>query len=160
MDLQRTTGCSVEFEYIHPKSPSDNRRWVGGIVHCQKNPSENLHNHPLHGSNKVSQCVKGRISDAISANTTLTTSDIVQGKGSGFLPSAADDASCHMGKVSQEIRKIRIKKGLNERSWSPYDFEKEVDNIDENNDKLSGNTIRTSNEIQEAWKTILNICWN
>ena len=120
VDLQRTTGCPVEFVYIHPKCPSDNRCSVGGIVRCQKNASENLHNpDPLHGANKISQCVKQRISDAVSANTTLTTSDIVQGKGIGFLPSAADDASCHTGKVSQQVRKTKIKTGLNERNWSP-----------------------------------------
>ena len=65
-------------------------------------------------------------------------SDLVQGKGIGFLPSAADDASCHTGKVSQEIRKTKIKKRLNEKGWSPYEFEKEADTIDENDDRLSG----------------------
>lgn len=35
---------------------------------------------------------------------------------------------------------------------------KQADNIDENDDKLSGDA--KDKLIQEAWKTILNICWN
>ena len=138
MDLEKTTGCPVEFVYIHPKEVSDNRRWISGIVHCQKSPCDNLHNHPLHSASKISQCVRQRISDAVAANTTLTTSDITRGQGLGFVPSAADDASCHSGKVSQEIRKTKTKKGLNEKGWSPFDFEAVADTTDEEDDKLSG----------------------
>ena len=138
MELQKTTGCPVEFVYIHPKESSDNRRWMGGLVRCQKGPCDNLHNHSLHSANKISQCVRQKISDAVSSNPTLTTFDIVQGKGIGFLPSAADDASCHTGKVAQEVRKTKTKKGIHEKNWLPYDFEKVADNVDEEDDKLSG----------------------
>lgn len=115
-DLQRSTGCPVKFVYIHPKSPSDNRRWVGGIVRSRNNASKNLHNHPLHGANKISQCVKRRISDAVSANTTLVTLEKYHSKSE------------------------RQRAGLNERNWSPYEFEKEADTVDENDDNLSGNS--------------------
>ena len=55
LDLEKTTGCPVEFIYIHPKDNSDGRRWFGGMVRCQKGPSENAHNHPLHSATKKSQ---------------------------------------------------------------------------------------------------------
>ena len=92
MNLERSTGCPDEFVYIHSKEPSDNRRWIGGLVHCQKSPSDDLHNHPLHNATKISQCIRQKISVAVSANPSLTASDIARGQGMGFLPSAADDA--------------------------------------------------------------------
>ena len=101
--LQKTSDCPVEFVYIYPKERADGRRWFGGIVRCQKSPSENLHNHKIHAANKISQSVKEKISDAISSNPALTPSDIACGKGLGFIPSAVDGASSHTGKVSQEM---------------------------------------------------------
>ena len=138
MNLEKSTDCPVEFVYIHPKEPSDNRRWIGGLVRGQKGSSDNLHNHPLHSSTKISQCVRQKISAAVSANPSLTTSDIVRGQGIGFLPSAADDASSHVGKVSQEVRRTKIKKGLIDKGWSPFDFERVADAIDSDDDKISG----------------------
>ena len=74
------------------------------MVRCQRGPSENTHNHLLHSATKISQCVRERISNAVSTSPSLTTSDIAWGKGLGFLPSAADDASCHTGsKESKDI---------------------------------------------------------
>ena len=52
LPLERTSGCPVEFVYVHPKDPNDKRRWIGGLVRCQKDPSDNLHNHLLHGASK------------------------------------------------------------------------------------------------------------
>ena len=85
------------------------------LARCQKTPSNNLHNHPLHNATKISQCVRQKISVAVSVNPSLTTSDIVRGQGIGFVPSAADDASSHVGKVSQEIGKIKVKNGLSDK---------------------------------------------
>ena len=65
--LQNTTDCPVEFVYIHP------RDGLGRLVRCQKTASDNLHNHQLHGANKIGQCVIERIGAAISANPTLNT---------------------------------------------------------------------------------------
>ena len=99
--LQKTSDCPVEFVYTYPKESADGRRWFGGIVRCQKSPSENLHNHKIHAASKISQSVKEKICNAISSNPALTPSDIACGKGLGFIPSAVDVASSHTGKVSQ-----------------------------------------------------------
>ena len=37
-------------------------RWIDGLVHCQKESTDNLHNHPLHGATKVADCLKCKIS--------------------------------------------------------------------------------------------------
>lgn len=94
--LQKTTDCLVEFVYLYPKDSNDNRRWIGGVVRCQKSPSKNLHNHTIHAASKITQHVKERISDAVAANSTLTPSDIACGKGLGFIPSAVDSASSYI----------------------------------------------------------------
>ena len=68
--------------------------------------------------------------------------------------------SCHTGKVSQEIRKTKIKKRLNEKGWLPYEFEKEADTIDENDDRLSGDAKNKLTKYKKLWKTIPHFCWN
>ena len=88
----------------------------GGLLRCQKDPSDNLHNHLLHGATKISQCIKSKIDSAVTADPSLTPySDIASGKGPGFLPAAVDGASCHSGKVSLIIKKAKERKGLMEK---------------------------------------------
>ena len=105
--LQKITDCPIEFVYICPEDSTDNKRWIGGIIRCQKSPSDNLHNHRIHAVNKITQFVKEKISDAVSANPALTPFDIACGKGLGFIPSAVDSASSHTGKVFQEIKRTK-----------------------------------------------------
>ena len=138
LTLQKTCDCPVEFVYVYPKSSADSRRWFGGIVRCQKAASRNLHNHEIHASSRIAQCVKEKITGAISANPALTPSEISCGKGLGFIPSAVDGASSHKGKVSQEIRKTKQRKGLMEKDWSPMNFEEVADTIDEEDNQMSG----------------------
>ena len=140
-ELQKTHDCPVEFVYIHPKDSSDGRRWFGGIVRSQKAPTENLHNHKVHGSTKIAQCVKEKINDAIIANPALTPSEIACGKGIGFIPSAVDQASSHTGKVSQEIKRTKRVKGMSDKSWSPMSFEETANEIDEEDNQRSGSQI-------------------
>ena len=40
----------------------------GGLLHCQKDPSDNLHNHLLHGATRISQCIKSKIDCAVTAD--------------------------------------------------------------------------------------------
>ena len=129
--LQKTLDCPVEFVYVHPKDSSDYRQWFGGIVRCQKAPAENLHNHRIHASTKIAQCIKEIIDHAITVNPALSPSDIVCGKGISFIPSAVDSASCYTGKVSQEIMKTKQLKGLSDKNWSPMDFVETANVIDE-----------------------------
>ena len=79
-----------------------------------------------------------KITHAISANPALTPSEIACGKGLGFIPSAVDGASSHTGKVSQEIRKTKQRKGLMDKDWSPMNFEEVADTIDEEDNEISG----------------------
>ena len=143
--LQKTTDCPVEFVYIHPKDTTDRRRWFGGLVRCQKSAVDNLHNHKLHAANRIAQCIKEKIGAAISTNPALTPSDIACGKGMGFIPSAVDGASSHTGKVSQEIRKTKKRKGFLDTSWSPMNFEAVADDIDEDDTALSGSNEPLTN---------------
>ena len=100
--LVRTENCPVEFVYIFPqKFHEDHRRWIGGIIRAEKCTTSNLHNHALHGCIKISQCVKDKIATAVTLNPALTPTDVAAGKGMGFIPSAVDVASSHLGKVAR-----------------------------------------------------------
>ena len=156
--LQKTSDCPVEFVYIYPKERADGRRCFGGIVRCQKSPSENLHNHKIHAANKISQSVKEKISDAISSNPALTPSDIACGKGLGFIPSAVDGASSHTGKVSQEIRKTKQKRGLLDHTWSPMTFEEVADTVDEEDSEIGGSETEELNEYKRNGRPYLVAC--
>jgi len=39
----------VEIAYLYSQDVSDNCRWIIGLVRHQKEPTDNLHNHPIHG---------------------------------------------------------------------------------------------------------------
>ena len=95
--------------------------------------NRNLHNHKIHGSNKIAQCIKEKINNAISANPALTPSEIAYGKGIGFIPSAVDQASSYTRKVSQEIKKTE----RNDKNWSPMNFEETVSEFDEEDDQIA-----------------------
>ena len=60
-------------------------------MRCQKDPSDNLHNHLLHEATKISQCINSKIDSAVTADPSLTPSDIASGKGLGFLPAAVEN---------------------------------------------------------------------
>ena len=78
----------------------------GGLVRCQKGSTDNLHNHPLHGATKIAGYVKSKITEAVHdhINPSLTASDIAQGKGFPFIPSAVDGANSHIGKLAQIVK--------------------------------------------------------
>ena len=78
-DLQRSSPCPVEFVYIKPKEPADNRRWITGIVRGGELTADNLHNHPLHGNVKITAKVDSDIRRAVIENPHLKTQDIVTG---------------------------------------------------------------------------------
>ena len=63
--LEKSFNCPVEFVYIRPKAKNDNRRWIGGLVCCQKGSTDNLHNHPLHGATKIAGYAKSKITEAV-----------------------------------------------------------------------------------------------
>lgn len=139
--LQRSDlKCPVEFVYIYPVDRSDHRRWIGGIVRNQKEISSNLHNHPLHGSFKICNLVKDKINDAIQANPSLTPTDVSLGTGVGFVPSAIDSASSHLGRVAREVAKKKNMLGLRDKSWSPCNLEDATVAIDEEDHEKAHDT--------------------
>ena len=102
--------------YIYQQNfKNDNRRLIGGIVRNQKDRTKNLHNHKLHGAFKICNLVKDKISNAVQSNLSLTPTDISQSSGIGFIPSAVDTASSHLGRVAREVAKTKRALGVNTR---------------------------------------------
>ena len=129
--LVRSEGCQVEFVYIYPQEfDKDHRRWIGGIVRNQRDVTENLHNHKLHGAFKICDLVRDKISEAVHANWSLTPTDISHGKGVGFLPSAVDKASSHLGRLAREITKTKDTLGIRFKDWIPCSLESVADEVD------------------------------
>lgn len=100
-----------------------------------KNPTDNLHNHPLHEASKIAKCIKSTITEAVHINPSLTATDIAQGKGLPFIPSAVDRASLHIAKVVQVAKHAKQSSGIIDKYWSPIEFE---DSIDKNDNAISG----------------------
>ena len=138
--LEKTTNCPVEFAYLYPEDVSDKRRWFGGLTRCQKNPTDNLHNHRIHGASKIAQCVREKIGIAESNNPSLTPTDVLCDKGLGFIPSAVDSASSHSEKIVHEINKTKQKKSIREKDWCPMNFEAVADSFDEDDNHFSDDT--------------------
>ena len=67
----------------------------------------------------------------------MIASDIAQGKGLPFIPSAVDRASSHIGKLAQIVKCGKEGSGLIQKHWSPTEFEELADSVDkDDNDKL------------------------
>ena len=139
--LVRSEGCPVDFVYIYPQEfDKDHRRWIGGIVRNQKDVTENLHNHKLHGAFKICDLVRDKISEAVHANWSLTPTDISHGKGVGFLPSAVDKASSHLGRLAREITKTKDTLGIRFKDWIPCSLESVADEVDKDDLEKSNNS--------------------
>ena len=129
--LVKTENCPVNYAYLYPPNcETDKRRWIAGLVHNQNEPTDNLHNHTVHGSSKISAHVSKTISHAVKANPSLRPSDILTGKGVGFIPPAVDGASSHLGKISRIVNKARQESPLLSHKWSIEEFENIADEID------------------------------
>ena len=88
-----------------------------------KKSTDNLHNHPLHGATKIADYMKSKITEAVHINPSLTASDIAQGEGLPFIPSAVDGASSHIGKLAQIVKCGKEGSGRIQKHWSPTEFE-------------------------------------
>ena len=119
------------------KYQESHRRWIGGIVRVEKHTSLNLHNHPLHGSTRISQ---DKIASAVISSPALTPTDIASGKGLGFTPSAVDAASSHLGKLARKVCQVKRSSAVSAERWSPTTFEKCADELDENDFEKSNDT--------------------
>ena len=79
---------------------------------------------------QICNLVRDKINDAVQSNWNLTPTDISQGKGIGFIPSAVDTASSHLGRVAREVSKTKGALGANTRDWSPCSLETVADEVD------------------------------
>lgn len=66
--------CLVEFVYIKPVCPDDNRRWLTGVTRDQKtNEKNSLHSHSLHAAMSLPSRVKSEFTKAAVRNPHLKT---------------------------------------------------------------------------------------
>ena len=141
--LSKTSSCPVELVYIYPEDSNDNRRWIGGLIRCPKESVENLHNHRMPPLSAIAQCIKEKNSTAVQLNPTLKSSDIACGKGVGFVPTAVDSASSHLGRVSREVMKAKQALSITDRKWNPSEFESVANKIDANDKALSATSDKS-----------------
>ena len=99
------------------------------LLGVKKDRLVNHHNHPLHGAMKIAQCVKQRIHEAAKANPELTPMQVATGTGIGYVPSAVDSASSHLGRIARKLKKGKSVLGINDKEWSPCDFESVADSM-------------------------------
>ena len=67
----------------------------------------------------------------------MTASDIAQGIGLPFIPSAVYRASSHIGKLTQIVKHGKESSGLIQKHWSPTEFEELADSIDKDDNTVS-----------------------
>ena len=79
-ELQPSGHSPVDFFYVWPTSPEDNRRWTGALVRSAEMSSKNFHTHPINPPSKIPVKVEADIKRAQLANPHLKTSEIMTGK--------------------------------------------------------------------------------
>ena len=94
--LVQIPDCDVEFVYLRPEDASDNQKWIGGLLRKYSFQAVNsFHLHSKIASHRIPQKVRNEITSAVIANPTLTTSQISNGQGIEYRPSAADLSATH-----------------------------------------------------------------
>ena len=137
--------CPVEFAYLYPPEKSDTQRWILGIVRHQKQIQKNIHNHPMPRPSKVCSMVKAVIQQSASSNSSLKPSQVAQGKGVPFVPGVVDEASSHIGRVAQVVKRAR-QKSVYGQSWDIANFETIADQIDTADERYAS---RSSDEMKK-----------
>ena len=96
--LVQVSDCDVEFVYLKPEDANDNQRWIGGLLRKHSFPTaKNFHSHGRIASHRIPQKVRQEITSAVIANPSLSTSQISNGQGIEYRPSAADLSATHSG---------------------------------------------------------------
>ena len=147
--LIQITACDVEFVYIRPEKATDNRRWIGGLLRKHSFESmENFHSHEMISSHRIPQRVRSEITSAVTANPSLTASQISSGHGMNYRPSAADLSATHTGRINS-IRKLALKKsGLDSKDRKGHmmilEMENLADSIDSADREVEGSSSVSS----------------
>ena len=84
----------------------------------------------MHAAAKICSKVKESIAEATMVNPTIKPSDVAKGTGIPFVPSAIDQASAHIGRISCEVQTAKKAKNGG-TTWKISDFEKMADEIDD-----------------------------
>ena len=150
--LTKLSNCDVEFVYVCPENPLDNRRWIGGLLRNHNFLAQkNLHSHGTISSHKIPQKIRIDVTSAIQSNPTLKTSEISCGQGLSYLPAAADLSAAHVGRLNA-LRKQTLKKVDTCSSAKGHlallEMEKIADRIDEE-DKLTEGSESVSEEYSK-----------
>ena len=145
------TDCDVEFVYIRPENPKDNRRWIGGLLRQhQVEPSKNFHSHDSVSSHRIPQKVCSDIAKAVEANPSLTASQIACGQGLQYRPAAADLSAAHQGRLNTIKRQVINKSGSlkSKGRMDLLEMETIADRVDNEDSQVEGSS-RVSDEYKE-----------
>lgn len=83
--------------------------------------------------------------------------DVSQGKGLEFVPGVVDQASTHLGRIRQEVKKTKTTTN-NEKNWNILRLEEHLDKIDLEERKLIGDD-EDEKEMKLLYsKTIFSFC--
>ena len=117
--------------------------------------SENILNHPMPRPSTVCSMVKAVIQQSTSSNSSLKPSQVAQGKGVPFVLGVVDEASSHIGRVAQVVKRAR-QKSVYGQSWDIANFETIADQIDTADERYAS---RSSDEMKKILVLISCICW-
>ena len=97
--LIKVKTCEVEFVYICPDNPEDNRRWIGGLMRKHKfTPQTNFHSHNSISSHRIPKKIRVDITSAVMSNPALKTTELACGQGLGYCSVTADLSAAHKGR--------------------------------------------------------------
>ena len=140
--LVRITDCDVEFVYLRPENPTDNRRWTGGLLRQHNiTASTNFHNHKATASHRIPKKVRNDIAVAVEANPSLTASQLSCGHGLQYRPAAADLSAAHQGRLNS-LKRQTIKKGgfKSKGPMALLEMETLADRLDNEDSQVEGSS--------------------
>ena len=88
--------------------------------------------------------MKRAIQQSASINLQLKAKQIYQGKGLPFIPGAVDNASTHIGRVAQQVKKGRVM-ASGGSSWDIVDFETVADDVDKKDEEFLAKHLKNGN---------------
>ena len=93
----------------------------------------------------------------LKANPELTPMQVATGTGIGYVPSAVDSASSHLGRIARELKKGKSVLGINDKGRSPCDFESVADSIDGEDSLLSGENKQKNTQCGRPYRVSAGI---
>ena len=151
VSLIYVTDCDVEFVYIKPENPTNNQRWIGGLLRQYRvEPSKNFHSHKSISSHRIPQKVRSDIAKAVEANTSLTASQLACGQGLQYHPAAADLSAAHQGRLNMIKRQVINKSGSlkSKGRIDLLEMETITDRVDNEDSQVEGSS-RVSDEYKQ-----------